>query len=90
MWACFCALATYHLKRPVKYSLQCMGNAHDGNRILLIDFKIGLTNDFKILAYEATFHQNAGSSADLSPAVSRRTLFPLHQSFSSECFSNSL
>lgn len=39
------------------------------------DFKIGLTEDLKILAYEASFYQNAGASADLSPAVLERTLF---------------
>jgi xanthine dehydrogenase molybdopterin-binding subunit B len=39
------------------------------------DFKIGFDKDLKIVAYEATFHQNAGASADLSPAVMERTLF---------------
>ncbi|MGK2862923.1 MAG: molybdopterin cofactor-binding domain-containing protein, partial [Chitinophagaceae bacterium] len=39
------------------------------------DFKIGLNKDLKILAYEATFYQNAGAAADLSPAVMERTLF---------------
>ena len=39
------------------------------------DFKIGLNKDLKIIAYEATFYQNAGAAADLSPAVLERTLF---------------
>jgi xanthine dehydrogenase large subunit len=39
------------------------------------DFKIGLNKELKIVAYEATFHQNAGAAADLSPAVLERTLF---------------
>jgi xanthine dehydrogenase large subunit len=39
------------------------------------DFKIGLDKNLKIIAYEATFHQNAGAAADLSPAVLERTLF---------------
>ena len=39
------------------------------------DFKIGLSKEGKILAYEVTFYQNAGASADLSPAVLDRTLF---------------
>jgi xanthine dehydrogenase large subunit len=39
------------------------------------DFKIGLSKDLKILAYEVTHYQNAGAAADLSPAVMERTLF---------------
>ena len=76
-WAVLCALATYHLKRPIKYSLHRLedmrmtGKRHPYSS----DFKIGLTKDLKILAYEATFYQNAGAVADLSPAVMERTLF---------------
>lgn len=76
-WAVLCALATYYLKKPVKYSLHRMedmrmtGKRHPYSS----DFKIGLSNDLKILAYEATFFQNAGAAADLSPAVMERTLF---------------
>lgn len=76
-WAIMCALATYHLKRPVKYALHRMedmrmtGKRHPYSS----DFKIGLNKDLKILAYEATFYQNAGAAADLSPAVMERTLF---------------
>jgi xanthine dehydrogenase large subunit len=39
------------------------------------DYKIGLDQDFNIIAYEVDFYQNAGASADLSPAVLERTLF---------------
>ncbi|MEJ2189775.1 MAG: molybdopterin-dependent oxidoreductase, partial [Acidobacteriota bacterium] len=39
------------------------------------DFKIGLAADGKILAYEATYYQNAGAAADLSPAILERSLF---------------
>jgi xanthine dehydrogenase large subunit len=83
MWACLCALATYHLKRPVKYSLHRMEDMRmTGKRNpYSSDFKIGLSKDLKILAYEATFHQNAGSSADLSPAVLERTLFHCTNSY---------
>jgi xanthine dehydrogenase large subunit len=76
-WAALCALATYHLRRPVKYSLHRMedmrmtGKRHPYSS----DFKIGLDKEFRILAYEATFYQNAGAAADLSPAVLERTLF---------------
>jgi xanthine dehydrogenase large subunit len=76
-WAIMCALATQHLKKPVKYSLDRMddirmtGKRHPYSS----DFKIGLDKDLKIIAYEATFYQNAGAAADLSPAVMERTLF---------------
>ena len=76
-WAILCALAAWHLKKPVKYSMHRMddmrmtGKRHPYSS----DFKIGLDRDLKILAYEAVFHQNAGCSADLSPAVMERTLF---------------
>jgi xanthine dehydrogenase large subunit len=45
------------------------------------DFKIGLSKDLKIIAYEATFFQNAGAAADLSPAVLERTLFHCTNSY---------
>src|SRR4030095_5894489 len=76
-WGVICALATYHLKRPVTYSLHRMedmrmtGKRHPYSS----DFKIGLSKDLRILAYEVTFYQNAGAAADLSPAVMERTLF---------------
>lgn len=76
-WAVLCALAAHDLKRPVKYSLHRMedmrmtGKRHPYSS----DFKIGLNKDLKIIAYEATFYQNAGAAADLSPAVMERTLF---------------
>ncbi len=76
-WASLCALATLVLKRPVKYSLHRMedmrmtGKRHPYSS----DFKIGLNKELKIIAYEASFYQNAGAAADLSPAVLERTLF---------------
>ncbi|MBL7738815.1 MAG: molybdopterin-dependent oxidoreductase [Chitinophagaceae bacterium] len=82
-WAVLCALATYHLNRPVKYSLHRMedmrmtGKRHPYSS----DYKIGLSKDLKILAYEATFYQNAGAAADLSPAVMERTLFHCTNSY---------
>ncbi len=82
-WAIFCALATYHLKRPVKYALNRMEDMRmTGKRNpYSSDFKIGLNKDLKIVAYEATFHQNAGAAADLSPAVLERTLFHCTNSY---------
>ena len=82
-WSVLCALACYHLKKPVKYSLHRMddmrmtGKRHPYSS----DFKIGLDKDLKILAYEVVFYQNAGSAADLSPAVMERTLFHCTSSY---------
>lgn len=82
-WAVLCALATYHLNKPVKFSLDRMedmrmtGKRHPYSS----DFKIGLSKDLKILAYEVTFYQNAGAAADLSPAVMERTLFHCTNSY---------
>ena len=82
-WAAICALATFTLKKPVKYSLHRMedmlmtGKRHPYSA----DFKIGLSADLKILAYETVFYQNAGATADLSPAVLERTLFHCTNSY---------
>lgn len=82
-WAIFCALAAWHLKKPIKYSLHRMEDMRmTGKRNpYSSDFKIGLDADLKILAYEATFYQNAGAAADLSPAVLERTLFHCTNSY---------
>ncbi|HEX8357111.1 MAG TPA: molybdopterin cofactor-binding domain-containing protein, partial [Segetibacter sp.] len=76
-WAALCALAAFQLKKPVKYCLHRMEDmAMTGKRHpYSTDFKIGLDKDLKIVAYEATFYQNAGAAADLSPAILERTLF---------------
>jgi xanthine dehydrogenase large subunit len=82
-WGVLCALACFHLKKPVKYCLHRMedmrmtGKRHPYSS----DFKMGLTKDLKILAYEVTFYQNAGAAADLSPAVMERTLFHCNNSY---------
>ncbi|HVK96975.1 MAG TPA: molybdopterin cofactor-binding domain-containing protein [Flavisolibacter sp.] len=83
LWAILCSLATYHLKKPVKYCLHRMEDMRmTGKRNpYSSDFKIGLSKDLKILAYEAVFHQNAGATADLSPAVLERTLFHCTNSY---------
>jgi xanthine dehydrogenase large subunit len=82
-WAALCALAAHHLKRPVKYSLHRMEDmAMTGKRHpYSADYKIGLNDDLKIIAYEVTFYQNAGAAADLSPAVLERTLFHCTNSY---------
>lgn len=77
MWAVMTALASQKLNKPVKISLHrmddmCMtGKRHPYSS----DFRIGITKNLKILAYEVTHYQNAGASADLSPAILERTLF---------------
>ncbi len=82
-WAIICALAAFHLKKPVKYCLHRMedmrmtGKRHPYSS----DYRIGLDKDLHILAYEATFYQNAGAAADLSPAVLERTLFHCTNSY---------
>ena len=82
-WAVMAGLATYLLKKPVKYIL----NRHDDLRMTgkrhpyESDFKIGLNKDLKIIAFEADFYQNSGAAADLSPAVAERTLFHATNSY---------
>lgn len=82
-WAVMAALATFHLNQSVKLIL----NRHDDLRMTgkrhpyESTYKIGLSKDLKILAYQAEFLQNAGAAADLSPAVAERTLFHATNSY---------
>lgn len=82
-WAGIVAVACQLTKRPVKYALHRMedmrmtGKRHPYSS----DYKIGLDKDLKIIAYEASFYQNAGASCDLSPPVLERTLFHCTNSY---------
>jgi xanthine dehydrogenase large subunit len=82
-WAVMSALAAHKLGKPVKLVLNRMddirmtGKRHPYSS----DYKIGLTSDGKILAFEATYYQNAGAFADLSPAILDRTLFHATNSY---------
>ena len=82
-WAVMAALAAHKLNKPVKLVLNRMddirmtGKRHPYSS----DYKIGLTSDGKILAFEATYFQNAGAFADLSPAILDRTLFHATNSY---------
>ncbi len=82
-WAAVCAVGSQLTKRPVKYALHRMedmrmtGKRHPYSA----EYKIGLDKDLKICAYEVTFYQNAGASADLSPPVLERTLFHCTNSY---------
>lgn len=76
-WAAMAAMVAWIMKRPAKCVLHRMEDMRmTGKRNpYSSDFKIGLDADYNILAYEATFHQNGGAAADLSPAILERTLF---------------
>ncbi len=82
-WAVMSALASHKLDKPVKLVLSRMddlrmtGKRHPYSS----DYKIGLTSEGKILAFEATYYQNAGAFADLSPAILDRTLFHATNSY---------
>ena len=82
-WAVMAALGTQVTKKPVKLIL----DRHDDMRMTgkrhpyESTFKIGLDKNLKIIAYEAVYLQNAGASADLSPAIAERTLFHATNSY---------
>jgi xanthine dehydrogenase large subunit len=76
-WSCLAALAAWHAQKPVELVLprhediKMTGKRHPYSS----DFKIGVTKEGKILAYEVKHFQNSGAAADLSTAVLERTLF---------------
>jgi xanthine dehydrogenase large subunit len=76
-FAAMAALAAFILQRPVKLSLHRLddmkmtGKRHPYSS----DYRIGLSKDLKILAFQTTLYQNGGAAADLSPAIMERTLF---------------
>ena len=76
-WGVMVALAAQALQRPVKYVLHRMEDMRmTGKRNpYSSDYKIGLDEDLKIIAFEARYYQNSGAAADLSPAILERTLF---------------
>ncbi|AOY60452.1 molybdopterin cofactor-binding domain-containing protein [Desulfococcus multivorans] len=76
-WAALAALAADQTGRPVKLALtRSEDMAFTGKRHpYSADFKIGLTRQGRILAYQVKFYQNAGAITDLSLAVLERTLF---------------
>jgi len=82
-WAIMAALGAQITRRPIKVILHRMddmrmtGKRHPYSS----DYKIGLDENHKIVAYEVCFYQNAGAAADLSPAVMERTLFHATNSY---------
>ena len=83
VWGVLTALAAFKLKKPIRLvlsredDLRMTGKRHPYSS----DYKIGLSKENKILAYEVTYFQNAGAVADLSTAVLERTLFHATNSY---------
>jgi xanthine dehydrogenase large subunit len=82
-WAVMTALAAFKLKKPIKLVL----NRDEDMRMTgkrypySSDFKMGLSHDGHILAYEVIFYQNAGANADLSSPALKRSLFHATNSY---------
>jgi xanthine dehydrogenase large subunit len=82
-WGAFAAITAWILKCPAK----CIPHRMEDMRMTgkrnpySSDYKIGLDENLNIIAYEATFYQNGGAAADLSPAILERTLFHATNSY---------
>jgi xanthine dehydrogenase large subunit len=82
-WGAFAAMTAYILKRPAK----CIPHRMEDMRMTgkrnpySSNYKIGFDEELNIIAYEATFYQNGGAAADLSPAILERTLFHATNSY---------
>ena len=82
-WAAMAALVAWTLKRAAK----CIPHRMEDMRMTgkrnpySSDYKMGLDENFHIIAYEATYYQNGGAAADLSPAILERTLFHATNSY---------
>ncbi|MCK5117228.1 MAG: molybdopterin-dependent oxidoreductase [Candidatus Aegiribacteria sp.] len=76
-WAVMAALGVQLTGKPVKLVLNrnedmtWTGKRHPYSS----DFKLGLTNDGTMIAWEVTYYQNGGAASDLSTAILERTLF---------------
>ncbi|XCN71380.1 MAG: molybdopterin cofactor-binding domain-containing protein [Candidatus Electrothrix aestuarii] len=82
-WAVMAALASQHTGKPVKIVLErhedmiMTGKRHPYSA----DYKIGLSEAGKILAFETTYYQDAGASADLSTAILERSMLHATNSY---------
>ncbi|HMC99154.1 MAG TPA: molybdopterin cofactor-binding domain-containing protein, partial [Ferruginibacter sp.] len=82
-WGTAAAMVAWLLKRPAK----CVPHRMEDMRMTgkrnpyTSDYKIGLDEQLNIIAYEATYYQNGGAAADLSPAILERTLFHATNSY---------
>lgn len=82
-WGAFAAMAAWLLKRPAKaipHRMEDMRMTGKRNPYSS-DYKIGLDEELNVIAYEATYYQNGGAAADLSPAILERTLFHATNSY---------
>ena len=76
-WAVMSALGVQITGKPVKLVLNrnedmtWTGKRHPYSS----DFKLGLSNDGTMMAWEVTYYQNGGAASDLSTAILERTLF---------------
>jgi len=75
-WASLAALGSFTSHRPVKCVLEraddmiATGKRHPYTST----YRLGLSKELKMIAYEVTFLQNGGACADLSPAILERTI----------------
>jgi len=75
-WAVMAALGAYLTGRPVKLVLdrgedmRLTGKRHPYSS----DYRLGLSSEGKLLAWEVTYYQNGGAASDLSTAILERTL----------------
>jgi xanthine dehydrogenase large subunit len=75
-WACMCAVAAWHLRKPVQLVLnrvediRMTGKRHPYKQ----DFKLGLDSEGRILAADFKHFQNSGAYMDLSGPVLERTV----------------
>ncbi len=75
-WAVMAALGAWKTGKPVKLLLdrqddmRWTGKRHPYSS----DFRLGLSRDGMMLAWEVTYYQNGGAASDLSTAILERTL----------------
>ena len=84
-WASLAALGAWVSGKPVKLYLsrkedmRATGKRHPYS----VDYRIGADADGMLVAFEADYYQNSGSTCDLSPAILSRTL--LHATGAYRC-----
>ena len=76
-WAVMAALGAFVTGRPVKLVLdrredmRLTGKRHPYSS----DYRLGLSGEGNLLAWDVTYYQNGGAASDLSTAILERTLF---------------
>ena len=82
-WAVMASLGVYITEKAVKIvlprhiDLAITGKRHPYE----YNYKIGLSSELKIVAFEAEYFQNGGAATDLSPAIMERTLFHITNAY---------